>query len=157
VPLNAEELEAAVREHVRAEGARDLEAVRRTLDEDVEYRIMTPAYADDPSPYGTFHSAATYLKMWENLYATFSTYDIEILDVLINVEHRRAWITLRVTATPIEDWNGLPAGKPMSWWPAAICEFDEDGIMLSETVWGSLPPFLEGFHRMRDSVGAPAQ
>ena len=56
---------------------------------------------------------------------------------------------LSITAVPYEDWNGLPAGEPVSWFPCAICEFAEDGSMTRETVWGSMPPFLAGYERMK--------
>ena len=42
----------------------------------------------------------------------------------------------------------------ISWWPAAICEFAEDGRMIRETVFGSLPPFLEGYRRMTEFAAA---
>lgn len=152
--LTAEELEAAVREHVRAEESRDLDAIRATLDEDVEYVIRTPACSDDPEPYGLFGGADVYLAMWERLYETFAVYDIELLDVVVNVERRQTFITLHNTAVPANDWNGIPAGQRISWWPAAICEFAEDGRMIRETVFGSLPPFLEGYRRMTEFAAA---
>jgi hypothetical protein len=104
---------------------------------------------DDPTPYGQFTGSETYVSMWERLHEIFSSYTIEIEDVIVLPERSAAFVRLEITAVPIEDWNGLPAGEPVRWWPAAICEFDDDANMTRETVWGSAPPFLAGYERMR--------
>lgn len=150
--ITRDELEAAVREHMVAEAVRDLDRLRGTLDEDVEYVIRTPAYPDDPTPYGHFTGADTYIAMWEHLYELFETYEIELLDVAADPERGEAFCRLQITATPKEEWYGLPAGKPIRWWPAAVCAFDDSGTMLSETVFGSFPPILAGFDRMKAYV-----
>ena len=150
-------LEDAVLEHMRAERERDMDALREQLHEDVDYVIKTPAHPDDPTPHGHFVGAETYIAMWERLYRIFSTYDIEIEDVVVNTERAQAFVRLKITAVPVEEWNGLPAGEPICWWPSAICEFDENGHMLSETVYGSFPPIMDGYRRVREYLGlAPA-
>ena len=148
MPLTREQLEHAVWEHMRAESERDMDFLRHQLVEDVDYIIKTPAHPDDPTPYGHFVGSETYVAMWERLHTVFSSYEIEIEDVIVLPERSAAFVRLEITAVPIEEWNGLPAGEPVRWWPAAICEFDENANMTRETVWGSMPPFLAGYARM---------
>jgi hypothetical protein len=149
VALTREQLEEAVWEHMRAESERDMDFLRHQLVEDVDYDIRTMSHPDDPTPYGHFTGSETYVSMWENLHTIFSSYKIEIEDVIVLTERSAAFVRLEITAVPIRDWNGLPAGEPVRWWPCAICEFDDNANMTRETVWGSAPPFLAGYQRMQ--------
>ncbi|HJQ94248.1 MAG TPA: nuclear transport factor 2 family protein [Acidimicrobiia bacterium] len=148
--LTAEEIVAAVREHVSAESMFDLERLRATLVEDVRYEIMAPRYPDDPTPYGIFTGADTYLDMWRNLRDTFSSYEIDIEEVVPSPESNQALVIINATATPRRDWRDLKAGMPMRWWAAAVIRFNQSGEMLSETVYGSLPPTMAGLDRMME-------
>jgi SnoaL-like domain len=149
VALTRSQLEAAVYEHMRAERERDMDALREQLDEDVEYLIKTPAHPDDPTPHGHFAGSETYIGMWERLYTIFATYEIEIDDIVLDTERGQAFVMLQITAVPGAEWNGLPAGEPIRWYPAAVCVFDDDGHMLSETVYGSFPPIMDGYRRVQ--------
>jgi hypothetical protein len=151
-------LDAAVREHMRAERDRDMDALRVQLHEDVDYFIKSPAVVGDPTPHGHFIGRETYISMWERLYTIFSSYDIEIEDTVLDPERGHALVRLQITAVPVAEWRGLPAGQAVRWWPAAVCAFDEDGRMLSETVYGSFPPTMDGYDRMREyaRTGQPA-
>jgi hypothetical protein len=140
-------LRDAVLEHMRAECERDMDALRVQLHEEVDYLIRTPAHPEDPTPHGHFVGSETYIAMWERLYTIFEQYDIEVLDLFVDPAQGRAFIQLQITATPFEAWRGLPAGEPVRWWPSAICVFDPDGHMLSETVFGSFPPIMDGYER----------
>jgi hypothetical protein len=140
-------LRDAVLEHMRAEAERDMDALRQQLDENVDYLIRTPAHPDDPTPHGHFVGKETYIAMWERLYRIFERYEIAVLDLFVDPRHGRAFIELQITATPFEEWLGLPAGQPVRWWPSAICTFDQAGRMLSETVFGSFPPIMDGYAR----------
>jgi hypothetical protein len=156
MPLTRDQLEAAVREHVRAEAAYDQPGLRATLHEDVEYRIKAPVYPDDPTPYGHFSGAETYLAMWDRLHEIFERYDLELEHLSVVPETNQAWIVTRAEAVPRAGWFDLPAGKPMHWWAAAICDFDDNGHMTRETVYGSLPPQLAGWDRMKAFVAGEA-
>ena len=151
--LDRVKLEQVVREHIRTEGVQDLEGLRNTLHENVEYGIKAPAYPDDPTPYGSFRGAETYLDMWRNLHKIFSSYEIELQKVHIPEGTNEAWLTIQATAVPREDYHGLPKNKPMCWWAAAICEFDDDFRMTRETVYGSFPPTVAGWLRMKAFTG----
>jgi len=148
VALRREQIEDAVREHMRAESERDMGFLRHQLVEDVDYDIRTMSHPDDPTPYGHFRGSETYIGMWDALHEIFSSYTIEIEDTIVLEERSAAFVRLQITAVPYEEWNGLPAGEPVRWWPCAICEFDDNSEMTRETVWGSAPPFLAGYQRM---------
>jgi hypothetical protein len=148
VPLSRDEILQAVQEHMRAESERDMGFLRHQLVEDVDYDIRTMAHPDDPTPYGHFTGSETYISMWDRLHEIFSSYAIEIEDTIVLEERSAAFVRLQITAVPREEWNGLPAGEPVRWWPVAICDFDDNGNMTRETVWGSAPPFLAGYQRM---------
>ena len=149
MPITRSQLEAAVLEHMRAERERDMDALREQLDENVDYLIRTPAHAEDPTPHGHFSGSETYVSMWERLYTIFSSYEIEIEDIALDTERGQAFVRLCITAVPQVEWNGIPAGEPIQWWPAAVCVFDDDGHMLSETVYGSFPPIMDGYRRVQ--------
>ena len=91
--------------------------------------------------------------MWKRLFQIFVSYKIEIDDLQIDESCLRAWVRIKATAIPREDFNGLPKGKPMNWWSAAQCDFDHEGRMVKETVYGSFPPVMAGYNRMKEFVG----
>lgn len=150
MPLTAEQLEGTVREHIRAESAFDLAALRDTLHDHVAYELKVPRYPDDPEPYGCFEGADVYLDMWRYLHEVFSSYDIDLEGVTVNPERGLVWVQIKATAVPVQEWHGLPAGKPLQWFAAAACTFDDDALMTRETVYGSFPPTLLGYLRMRE-------
>ena len=152
MPVTRKQLEHIMREHVRSEGEQDYEVLRGTLHPDVEYEVKAPSYPDDPSPYGKFQSADVYIEMWKRLYRMFASYKIEVEDLQIDDSCKRAWVRIKATAIPHEEWNGLPRGKPMCWWSAAQCDFDDEGRMTKETVYGSFPPVMAGYLRMKEFV-----
>lgn len=149
MPLSRDEILEAVGEHMRAESERDMGFLRHQLTDDVDYVIKAPCHPGDPTPYGHFVGSDTYIDMWDRLHEIFSQYAIEIEDTIVLEERQAAFVRLRITAVPVEEWNGLPAGEPICWFPAAICEFSDDGHMTRETVWGSLPPTLAGVARTK--------
>ena len=59
---------------------------------------------------------------------------------------------MRVTLVPAEDFEGLPAGKPFRSYSAAILDFDDDGKLVRETIYGSLGQVLTCSRRMREFV-----
>jgi hypothetical protein len=152
VPLTREQIEQAVRIHVEAESISDMVALRETLRPDVDYRLMTPRYDSDPTPHGRFTGADTYIDMWQSLHEVFETYAIRLERLTADVDNQCAWLTIRADAVPYAEWRGLPAGKPITWWAAAICSFDEDGAMTAEEVFGSMPPTLAGYDRMKEHL-----
>lgn len=152
MPLTREQIEEVVRAHVHAESVSDMEALRRTLHPDVDYRLMTPRYDSDPTPHGRYSGADTYIGMWDALHEVFETYAIEIERLTPDVDNQCAWLTIRADAVPRDEWRGLPAGKTITWWSAAICFFDENGEMTAEEVFGSMPPTLAGYDRMKEHL-----
>ncbi len=153
MPVSRKELERIMREHVRSEGEQDYDVLRGTLHHNVEYEVKAPCYPDDPNPYGLFKGADVYIEMWKRLFQIFVSYKIEIDDLQIDDSCLRAWVRIKATAIPREDFNGLPKGKPMNWWSAAQCDFDHEGRMVKETVYGSFPPVMAGYNRMKEFVG----
>jgi hypothetical protein len=149
--LTAARIIDEVTEHMRAEQEQDIAFLSQQLDEDVAYALSTVSSPDDPSPYGGYLSGqGTYLDLWRALYRTFRSYNIEIVEILPMVEHKKAFVRLQVTVVPNEEWYGLPAGRPIRWNSAALLQFDDEGHMLAETAYGSFPAIMEGYHRARE-------
>ena len=65
-----------------------------------------------------------------------------------------SFVMLQITAVPVAEWNGLPAGEPIRWFPSAVCVFDDNGHMLSETVYGSFPPIMDGYRRVQEFLAS---
>lgn len=146
--LTEEQIRQAVQEHMRAEQQQDFDFLDHQLDEHVDYRLNTVWHPDDPTPYGGhFQGTETYLELWRAVYRNFASYEIEIEDMVIQAERGLAFVQLQVTAVPNQDWYGFPAGQPVRWRSAALCQFDDDGHMLAENAYGSFPPIMEGYRR----------
>lgn len=150
MPLSAERLRDLAEQHFVAENSRDLQAIRDTIHEHVGYFVKAPSYPDDPRPFGVLSGAEGYLQVWETLYDTFSEYDILLDDVLPWPERMQALCIVTITATPARDFEGLPAGKPIRYTVAALVDFDEEGEMTAETVFGNAFMLSQGLRRMRE-------
>ena len=156
MPLSREQLQAAIQEHIRAENAKDYDALRLTIHEDVQYLLKAPSCPDDPNPFGLFIGADVYIQMWEGLYEIFESYDIDIEQLQIDETRGTVWMSLTSTVVPKLDWHGLPKGKRVSWGAVCLCEFGDDGRMTKEVVYGSFPPMMKGYQRIKDFHGAQA-
>jgi hypothetical protein len=148
--LTSEQLRAAVEEHFRAENSRSVDAIIDTVTEDIEYHVKSPRYLDDTAPFGVTASAAGVRKLWTDLYETFSSYDITLDDVLTWPERNQALALVTIVATPAREFEGLPAGKPISYSVAALCDYDDAGKMTRETVYGNFAIVSWGIRRMRE-------
>ena len=60
-----------------------------------------------------------------------------------------ACITFPVTLTPTRELAGLPAGAPFQSHAATILDFDGDGKLVRETIYGSFGHVLACVRRMR--------
>ena len=148
--LSADRLRELAAAHFAAENSRDLQAIRDTIHDDVDYYVKAPSYPDDPRPFGVLSGAAGYLKVWENLYAQFSDYSIALDDVLPWPERNQALTLVTITATPATDFEGLPAGRPIRYSVAALVDFNDEGDMTAETVYGNAFMLSQGLRRMRE-------
>jgi predicted ester cyclase len=134
--------------HFVAEGSRDLDAIVATVTDTVEYHVKSPHYPDDPVPFGVTASAQGVRQLWDDLYRTFSAYQILIDDVLTWPERNQVLALVTITATPAGDFQGLPAGRPFRYSVAALCDYNEDGQMTKETVYGNMAIVSWGVQRM---------
>lgn len=148
--LSAERLRELAEGHFAAENSRDLGAIRATIHDAVDYYVKAPSYPDDPRPFGVLSGAEGYLKVWEDLYAQFSDYSIHLDDILPWPERNQALALVTITATPATDFEGLPAGRPIRYSVAALVDFDDDGEMTAETVYGNAFMLSQGLRRMRE-------
>mgnify|MGYP006207912477 CR=1 FL=1 len=154
--LTHEQLYEAVVEHFDAEMGRDLDGIIDTVTPDVEYHVKSPRYVDDPVPFGVTASAEGVRGLWINLYETFSDYQIEIDDVLTWPERNQALALVTITATPAEDFEGLPAGVPYTYSVAALCDYDDNAKMTKETVYGNMAIVTWGIRRMHEFLAEKA-
>lgn len=148
--LSHDQLRAAVTEHFEAEAGRDVDAVVATVADDVEYHVKSPHYPGDPVPFGVTASAAGVRKLWEDLYGLFSRYQIDIDDILTWPERNQALALVTITATPAAAFEGLPAGKPFRYSVAALCDYDDNGKMTREVVYGNMAIVTWGIRRMHE-------
>lgn len=158
--LSEARLKQALIEHFDAELQRDVDWIRRTVAEDVEYHVIGPHYPDDPQTKAETASGRDAVgQLWENYYRKFSEYKIECTedDMLAFPERNLVFAHVRITATPAEDFEGFPAGKPFSYQTGALCEFDDSGEMVKETVFGSLGQVLMDLRRMREFLAETGQ
>lgn len=151
--LTHEQLKEAVIEHFVAENSRDVDAIVDTVADDVEYHVKSPHYPDDPVPFGVTASAEGVRRLWEDIYRTFSAYDIAIDDVLTWPERQQALALVTITATPAQEFEGLPARKPVRYSVAALCDYDDRGKMTRETVYGNMAIVTWGIRRMHEFLG----
>lgn len=154
--LSADELRRICVEHFEAENHRSVEEIIATVDEDVEYHVMAPRYPDDPQPFGVTAGAEAVRQMWVNLYRMFDPYVIEWdeNEWLVDAAKGQVFARVRITATPLNDFEGLPAGKPVQYNVAALCDFNDQGRMTRETIYGNLAIVLWGINRMREFLKA---
>jgi len=154
--LTPVQLKKALKEHFDAELARDVQWICDTVTEDAEYHVIGPCYPDDPvKKKATAQGREAVRQLWINYFKNFSSYAIqcEEKDMFpLAGENNENLIFARVsiTATPANDFEGFPAGKPFSYKTGALCTFDDHGKLTMETVFGSLGQVLMDFRRMRE-------
>jgi predicted ester cyclase len=148
--LSADRLRELAEGHFAAENSRDLEAIRATIHDDVDYYVKAPSYPDDPRPFGVLSGADGYIKVWEDLYEQFSDYSIQLDDVLPWPARNQALTLVTITATPARDFEGLPAGRAIRYSVAALVDFNDEGEMTAETVYGNAFMLSRGLRRMRE-------
>ncbi len=151
--LSAEQLKKATLEHFEAEAQLDVDWVCDTVSEHAEYEVVAPFYADDPQRKGiSTEGKAAVRELWQGALERFSTYAIECREdeILIIPERNTVFAQVRISVTPANDFEGFPAGKPLSYKTGALCVFDDTGKLIKETVFGSMPTVLLGLRRMRD-------
>ena len=151
--LTHEQLREAVVEHFRAENSRSVDEIVATVHDDVEYVVKSPRYVDDPQPFGVTKSAGGVRDLWINLYKLFGSYEISIDDILTWPERNQALALVTIVATPTEEFEGLPAGKPFTYSVAALCDYADDGRMTRETVYGNMAIVTWGIRRMHEFLG----
>lgn len=153
--LTAEQLKLATLEHFEAEAKLDVDWVCDTVTEHAEYEVVAPFYADDPLRKGkATEGRAAVRELWTGALQTFKHYSIECKEdeLLIVPERNMVFAQVRIAVTPMEDFEGFPAGKPFSYKVGALCVFDDKGKLAKETVFGSMPTVLMGLRRMRDFI-----
>lgn len=156
--LSADQLRAACVEHFIAENNRSVDEIISTVDDDVEYHVMSPRYPDDPEPFGVTAGAEAVRQMWVNLYEMFNPYIIEWdeNEWMVDSAKGQVFARVRITATPVNEFEGLPAGKPVQYNVAALCDFNDEGKMTRETVYGNLAIVIWGIRRMREFLAQSA-
>lgn len=146
-------LKELLRDHFEAERQRDVQWIKDTVAHDCEYEVIGPYYPDDPVKKAKNAEGREAVgKLWETYFSKFSSYEIECdYDQCITVpEQGLIFAQVRITATPAQDFEGFPGGKPFSYQTGALCWFDEGGEMTREKVFGSLGQVLMDLRRMRD-------
>ena len=90
--------------------------------------------------------------LWTGALETFSDYRIECREeeMIVLPERMTVFAQVRIAVTPKEEYEGFPAGKPISYKVGALVEFDAQGKLAKETVFGSIPTVLAGLRRMRE-------
>jgi len=157
--LTSKKLKELLREHFDAEQQRDVQWIKDTVSHDCEYEVIGPYYPDDPIKKGkTAEGREAVGALWENYFRKFSSYEIECgeEDMIAMPEEGLVFAKVSITATPAEDFEGFPAGKPFKYRTGALCWFDESGEMTKEMVFGSLGQVLIDLRRMRDFLAEPA-
>lgn len=151
--LTEKQLKDALKEHFDAEARRDIPGILDTVTDDIEYHVIGPYYPDDPvKKTATAQGREAVRRLWETYYSKFLSYQIECPEeeMLVWPERGLVFAQVRITATPAVDFEGFPAGKPFRYRTGALCAFDDNGKMTSETVYGSLGQVLVDFRRMRE-------
>ena len=151
--LTPAQLKKALKEHFDAEAARDVPWIVDTVTDDCEYHVIGPYYPDDPvRKKAAAQGREAVRQLWINYFSNFSSYQIvcpeeEMFPIAgTNLIFAR----VSITATPVNEMDGFPAGKPFCYRTGALCEFDDQGKMTMETVFGSLGQVLMDFRRMRE-------
>ena len=151
--LTPVQLKKALTEHFDAEAARDVDWICDTVTENAEYHVIGPYYPDDPvKKKATAQGREAVRQLWINYFKNFSSYAIQCdqQDMFPIAGTNLIFARVSITATPANDFEGFPAGKPFCYKTGALCEFDDDSKLCMETVFGSLGQVLFDFRRMRE-------
>ncbi len=151
--LTPAQLKQALKEHFDAEAARDVDWICDTVTEDAEYHVIGPYYPDDPvKKKATAQGREAVRQLWINYFDSFSSYTIKCdeADMFPIADTNLIFARVSITATPKRDFEGFPAGKPFCYKTGALCEFNDQGKLSMETVFGSLGQVLFDFRRMRE-------
>lgn len=151
--LTPEQLKKALKEHFDAEAARDVQWICDTVTQDAEYHVIGPFYPDDPvKKKATAQGREAVRQLWINYFESFSEYAIECpeSEMFPIAGTNLIFARVSITATPAHDFEGFPAGKPFCYRTGALCEFNDEGKLTMETVFGSLGQVLFDFRRMRE-------
>lgn len=151
--LSAEQLMKATQEHFEAEAQLDVDWVCSTVTEHASYEVVAPFYADDPLRKGVSTEGRQAVReLWHGALQLFERYEIRCdeHDMIIIPERSMVFAQVHISVTPKEPFEGFPAGRAISYKVGALCRFDDDGKLASETVFGSMPTVLMGLRRMRE-------
>ena len=151
--LTPEQLKKALKEHFDAEAARDVQWICDTVTQDAEYHVIGPYYPDDPvKKKATAQGREAVRQLWINYFENFAEYAIECpeSEMFPIADTNLIFARVSITATPSHDFEGFPAGKPFCYRTGALCEFNDEGKLIMETVFGSLGQVLFDFRRMRE-------
>lgn len=158
--LTAETLKKAMLDHFEAEAQLDVDWVCDTVAENAEYEVVAPFYADDPQRKGVATEGKQAVReLWQGALERFQEYSIECREdeMLIMPERNMVFAQVHISVTPIDDFEGFPAGKAISYRTGALCVFDDEGKLAKETVFGSMPTVMMGLGRMREFLKSGGQ
>ncbi len=152
VLLTEQRLKAIAKQHFDAEDARNVEAISETVADDVEYLVAEPWYPDDPLVGPRISGRQAVRDLWTGYYEKFDEIKIECNEdeMVAFPERNLVFCHVRITATPNEEFEGFPAGKPFCSQVGAMCAYNDAGEMISETVYGDIGKVLGGLRRMRE-------
>ena len=71
-------------------------------------------------------------------------------------ERNQVLALVTITATPAEEFEGLPAGVPFTYSVAALCDYDDDAKMTKETIYGNMAIVTWGIRRMHEFLAEQA-
>lgn len=150
--LTEQQLKAAAKKHFDAEDARDLDLIVETVSEDVEYLVREPYYPDDDQAITRRFGQGAVRDLWSGYYDRFDSIKIECLEeeMVAFPERGLVFCHVKILATPNQDFFGFPAGKAIRSMVGAMCQFNDEGKMTSETVYGDMGAVLNGVARMRE-------
>jgi hypothetical protein len=151
--LTPAQLKKALKEHFDAEAARDVQWICDTVTEDCEYHVIGPWYPDDPlKKKAAAQGREAVRQLWIKYFSNFSSYKIECPEeeMFPIADSNLIFARVSITATPVNAIGDFPAGKPFCYRTGALCEFNDQGKMTMETVFGSLGQVLIDFDRMRE-------
>jgi hypothetical protein len=153
IMLTDQRLKDLLRKHFDAEAQRDVQWIMDTVSLDCEYDVIGPCYPDDPvKKEKTAKGRSAVGALWENYYRKFARYEIDCPNenMITWPEQGLVFAQVNICATPSEEFEGFPAGKPFRYQTGALCWFGENGEMTREKVFGSLGQVLMDLRRMRD-------
>lgn len=153
--LDDKRLKRLLRDHFDAEAARDVPWIKNTVSQDCEYEVIGPYYPDDPVKKAKNAEGREAVgQLWENYFRKFQSYHIKCGEENMNTwpEEGLVFARVSITATPAEDFEGFPAGKPFCYRTFALCWFNDQGEMTKEMVYGSMGQILFDLRRMHDHL-----